>query len=254
MASQESFDRTGQTSGRRMPPDPAFSGSASGSGMSGSSSSSGQSRQTDGMVDQAGQMAGQMKDQVKEQASSKLSDQKSRAAEGLQGVATMVAQFGDQVREQNPSVAGVVDTAADRLRQFSNHLDQHELSELMDDVERYARRNPALFAGGAFALGLLGARFLRSSSPSSSGSSSSQMSYGSSYRPSYESSYGAYDATRQNYGATRGSQDVHGYRSTGTTGAPSSTATVSDAMTGGTSSANRTGYTNTPPATPDTEV
>jgi len=244
MASQESFDRAGQTSGRRMPLDPAFSGSSSGTGMSGSSSSTGQSQQGDGMADQAGQMAGQVKNQVKEQATSKLSDQKSRAAEGLSGVATMVAQFGDQVREQNPSVASMVDTAADRLRQFSTHIDQRELTELMDDVERYARRNPALFAGGAFALGLLGARFLRSSSPSSSsGTGNGQMAYGSSYRPSYESNYGG------SYGATRSSYDVSGYGTTSTTG------TTADAYSGTTgTTTNRTGYTNTPPATPDTEV
>ena len=35
----------------------------------------------------------------------------------------------------------------------------------MHDAQRLARRQPALFVGGAFALGLLGARFLKSSSP-----------------------------------------------------------------------------------------
>jgi hypothetical protein len=242
MASRESYDRTGQASGRRMPPDPAFS-----SGTVGSSSGTGQAQQADGMTDQAGQVAGQVKDQVKEQASAKLSDQKGRAAEGLSSVATMVSQFGDQVREQNPTMAGFVDTAADRLREFSTHIDQHELTELMDDVERYARRNPMLFAGGAFALGLLGARFLRSSSPSS-GSNGGQMSYGSSYRPSYSGEYSASGS----YGATRGSYEVSGYGATST-----STTTPAGSYTGttgrSTDSRKRTGYTSTPPAT-DTEV
>jgi len=35
----------------------------------------------------------------------------------------------------------------------------------VDDAERLAHRQPALFVGGAFALGLLAARFLKSSKP-----------------------------------------------------------------------------------------
>ena len=36
---------------------------------------------------------------------------------------------------------------------------------MVTQVEQYARRQPAIFLGGAFALGLLGARFLKSSNP-----------------------------------------------------------------------------------------
>jgi hypothetical protein len=38
------------------------------------------------------------------------------------------------------------------------------VGELIGDVEQFARRSPALFLGGAFALGVLAARFVKSSS------------------------------------------------------------------------------------------
>jgi hypothetical protein len=45
----------------------------------------------------------------------------------------------------------------------SNYLQNTDVSEMVDRTEEFARRRPALFLGGAFALGLLGARFLKSS-------------------------------------------------------------------------------------------
>ena len=46
---------------------------------------------------------------------------------------------------------------------FSERLKNKDVTELLNDAQRLARRQPALFVGGAFALGLLGARFLKSS-------------------------------------------------------------------------------------------
>ena len=39
---------------------------------------------------------------------------------------------------------------------------EKDVQAIVRDVERYAREQPALFLGGAFVLGLLGARFLKS--------------------------------------------------------------------------------------------
>ena len=53
--------------------------------------------------------------------------------------------------------------AADQLEQFSARLRERDLTELMDDAKRFARRQPALFVGIAFAAGVIAARFLKSS-------------------------------------------------------------------------------------------
>jgi hypothetical protein len=51
------------------------------------------------------------------------------------------------------------------LERFSGYLSEREVGDLVYEAEDYARRHSAYFVGGAFLLGLLGARFLKSSTP-----------------------------------------------------------------------------------------
>jgi len=115
--------------------------------------------------DQARQKVGQVTDQAKQQATSRLSDQKQRASESLGSVAQALRQTGQQLRDQDQgTVAQYTDQAADQIERFSGFLRNRDVNDLVGEVERFARRQPALFLGGAFTLGLLGARFLKSSS------------------------------------------------------------------------------------------
>jgi hypothetical protein len=114
--------------------------------------------------------------------------------------------------------------AADQMRHFSDQLRQKDVRELLSDVERFAQRQPTVFLGGAFALGLLGARFLKSSSPTSG---SNQMAGRTGYQESYSSSPYARFGTRNftpEYGSAAGS--TTGYTGTGT-------GTTTDEMTSG---------------------
>jgi hypothetical protein len=126
-----------------------------------------QAKETAGQVaDQAQQAAGQVADQARQQVSSRLTGQKDRAAEGLGSVAQALRQTGQQLREQDQqAVTDYIDRAASQVERLSSYLQQHEIGQLVDDVEQFARRQPALFLGGAFVMGLLGARFLKSSRP-----------------------------------------------------------------------------------------
>jgi hypothetical protein len=126
-----------------------------------------QVKETVGQVTgQAQQAAGQVVGQAREQVSSRLAGQKDRAAEGLTSVAQALRQTGQQLREQDQqSVTSYIDSAASQVERVSNYLRQNDLGGLIDDVEHFARRQPALFLGGTFVLGLLGARFLKSSRP-----------------------------------------------------------------------------------------
>jgi uncharacterized protein YjbJ (UPF0337 family) len=128
---------------------------------------SGQVKETAGQVaDQAQQAVGQVADQARQQVSSRLASQKDRAAESLTSVAQALRQTGQQLREQDQqAVTGYIDSLASRVEGVSSYLEHNDLGQLVDDVERFARRQPALFLGGAFALGLLGARFFKSSRP-----------------------------------------------------------------------------------------
>jgi hypothetical protein len=110
--------------------------------------------------------SGGMMDRVREQASSQLNTQKNKATDGLGTVAHAVRETTQRLRDDNhDTVARYAEQAADQIERFSEGIKNKDVGELMHDAQRLARRQPALFVGGAFTLGLLGARFLKSSSP-----------------------------------------------------------------------------------------
>jgi hypothetical protein len=101
---------------------------------------------------------------VRERAAAQLENQKGRATDGMGSVAQAVRQSTRQLRDQqHETIAQYVEKAADQLDRFSTQLREKNVSDLVDDVQRFARRQPALFIGAAFAAGLIGARFLKSS-------------------------------------------------------------------------------------------
>ena len=111
----------------------------------------------------SGQQKG-MVDRVKDQAAAQLAGQKDRATDTLGSVATAIRQSSQPLRDNNQEMlANYVGKAADRLEQFSQQLRERDLNELMDEAKHFARRQPALFVGAAFAAGVLAMRFLKSS-------------------------------------------------------------------------------------------
>lgn len=115
-------------------------------------------------LQQARQQAGQVMDQARSQALSQLEQQKQRASGGLGNVAQALRQTGEQLRQQEHSpLAQYADRAAVVVERASGYLDHHDARQLINEVERFARSQPALFLGGAFTLGLFAARFLKSS-------------------------------------------------------------------------------------------
>ena len=114
-------------------------------------------------ANQGGRSTG-MVDRVKDTAAAQLSSQKTRATDTLGSVAAAIRQSSQPLRDNNQAMlADYAGKAADQLEQFSARLRERDLTELMDDVNRFARRQPALFVGAAFAVGALAARFLKSS-------------------------------------------------------------------------------------------
>ncbi|MCW5854189.1 MAG: hypothetical protein KIT87_29240 [Anaerolineae bacterium] len=201
------------------------------------------------VVDQAKSTAGQVVDQAKDVATTKISDQKEQAADSLGAVADTLRQTTQQLRGQNLGpLVGVADSAATQLEDLSRYLRDSNVDDLVRDVEGFARRQPVLFLSGAFALGLLAARFLKSSAPEPDypdyypqgygqggyGQNYGQN-YGQGYRPNYPSSYSS------NYGnrpaGTMGQTSRTGYGSTGYG------STGYSGQTGGSSSMGRSGST-----------
>src|SRR5207302_1679962 len=90
--------------------------------------------------------------------------QKEEAAGGLDTVADVLRQTSQQLRDRGQAnVAPCVDALAEMSEGFSGYLRERDLEDLVGEVEEFARHQPALFFGSAFALGFLAARFLKSS-------------------------------------------------------------------------------------------
>ena len=103
-------------------------------------------------------------DHVRNTATSQLTSQKSRMTDGLSSVAQAVRQSTESLRNnQQTAVAQYLDKAADQIERVSTHLRDRDVRDLLDDAQHFARRRPAVFIAAAFALGVLTARFAKSS-------------------------------------------------------------------------------------------
>jgi hypothetical protein len=102
-------------------------------------------------------------DRVRSTASAQISNQKDRATDGLGSLAHAVRQTAQPLRDsQQNALAEYADKAADQIERLSSQLRERDVSELMEDAQRFARRQPAVFIGTAFAVGVFAARFLKS--------------------------------------------------------------------------------------------
>jgi len=116
------------------------------------------------VVDQAQEKVGQVVDQAKQQTTSLLAARKDQATDTLYTVAHALRQTGQQLRAQEQApVAGLADQVATRVESVSGYLQGRDVRQLVGDTEDFARQRPAVFVGGALALGVLAARFLKSS-------------------------------------------------------------------------------------------
>jgi hypothetical protein len=103
--------------------------------------------------------------EAKKAAESKLDAGKDFAAEHLGAVAYALRQTGQHLRTEESAITDYVEKAASSVDNVSHYLQTRTLSQLMGDAEGFARREPAIFLGGAFFVGLLGGRFLKSATP-----------------------------------------------------------------------------------------
>jgi hypothetical protein len=100
---------------------------------------------------------------IQQKVTSRVDEQKNKAADGLGGIADVFRNAGNELRNENETVAQYVDMASDQLRRFADNIRQRGVADMMGDVNQFARRNPAMFIGGAFLVGFGIARFMKAS-------------------------------------------------------------------------------------------
>jgi hypothetical protein len=187
------------------------------------------------IIGQAQDQAMKLVDTARQQATSQIGMQQQRLAGTLNTVATALHDASREMRKQDEGpIAEYVDTAANQVEHFANMLREQDLEQLMTTTAQFARRQPALFLGAAFALGFAATRFIKSSTPSGSGQMGSGSSglwyerpdgYGSS---SYSSGYG-YGGTVSDLGysgASGSTGQMGGASSAGSSGGMGSSETM----------------------------
>ena len=112
--------------------------------------------------------AEQMKDavvgqvnQVRERALSAQGDTSDR----IRGVAGHLRDLGDTLRDQDPTIARLAQRAGEGVEGLARYVGDASPQSIIRDTEQLARRQPALFFGSAFLLGLAAARFIKSARP-----------------------------------------------------------------------------------------
>ncbi len=142
-------------------------------------SQSNQGSQNEGgqdLLQQAKQTTSDVVNQVQQRAGDQINRQKESAVSELSTVVNAVRRFGETLNsEGNGPIARFAaqygDKAANSLDQLANYLRDQDPKRLLDDVQKFGRRQPALLIGGAFLLGFAGARVIKSSLESASSNS-----------------------------------------------------------------------------------
>jgi len=134
----------------------------------GTGSQNQQSHEGQDLLQQAKQTTNEVVSQVQQQANSQINRQKESAASELSTVVNAVRRFGETLNNEGQGpiarfAAQYGDKAADGLDRVARYLRDQDPKRLLNDVQNFGRRQPALMIGGAFLLGFAGARIIKSS-------------------------------------------------------------------------------------------
>ena len=143
-------------------------GMAGTQGKSGQQGTSGQQRGEEDLLQHAKHAGGEIMNQVQQRAGTQVNRQKEAAASSLSQVADAVRRIRENLGgEEGGAIARYAadysDKAADGLERLSTYIREQDPKRLLDDVQNFGRRRPALLVGGAFLLGFAGARLIKSS-------------------------------------------------------------------------------------------
>jgi hypothetical protein len=131
------------------------------SGQQGGSSAREQIR---GVKDQVVDQAKNTFQQARDRAGSSLGESKGQFADQFGTIAAALRRTTEHLRsEDQQRIAGLTETVARQVDQVADYLRNKDARAMRQDLENLARRQPALMIGGALVLGMIGARFLKSS-------------------------------------------------------------------------------------------
>jgi hypothetical protein len=103
---------------------------------------------------------------ARERAGSTFTDSRRQAADRIGGIGSAFHRTSETLRgEDQARFADVADNVAQQIDRMADYLRDSDGRTIARDIESLARRQPALVFAGAFAIGVLAARFFKSSTP-----------------------------------------------------------------------------------------
>lgn len=138
------------------------------------------------------QAATGLMDQAARTADAQASTRMTMAGDTLDAIARAIDEASERLRSQQPDLANLTTTAAERVQDAATYLRDHTASEALQGVQQYARRQPAVVVGGGLLLGLVLGRFLRTGATVAQGAASRDVErgYGASASTSYDDGTG----------------------------------------------------------------
>ncbi len=160
-------------------------------GTDDASSGKPQSSELTDVGQEAKQQAGELAKRARQTAIQQANSQKDRAAEKLDHLGGAIERVRSNVEKQDPTVASAANIAAEQTQRLAGYLRRTDTNQILRGVEDFARRQPAVFLAGAFAVGFTLSRFLKASSSQSQGEQNSQgtralLATGPGNEPGYE--------------------------------------------------------------------
>jgi ABC-type transporter Mla subunit MlaD len=98
-------------------------------------------------------------EQTKQVASETAQRGKETVASSVQTAASSLRRAADQTQDENALIGKTLRSFADGLEKASHSIEGADLNRSLQDINAFARREPAIFLGASFALGFALARF-----------------------------------------------------------------------------------------------
>jgi ElaB/YqjD/DUF883 family membrane-anchored ribosome-binding protein len=120
-----------------------------------------------GVIEQVQEKVGAGVGQAKSGAGSfiqsQVDERSTQLGEQLHGAVQALRQAGQTMEQEGTPGRQLVDRATTQVERTARYLSQSDGQRLLNDFEKFGRRNPWAMIGGGTVLGLVGARFLKAS-------------------------------------------------------------------------------------------
>ena len=110
--------------------------------------------------------------QAGEKLLSSVEEQKAAGADFVAGMAGAIRRAANEFDSDVPQAAQYIRLAADQIDTVSDAFRRRDVSQLLSEVQGFARRQPTAFLGAAVIAGFAVVRFLKTSAATTAGSRS----------------------------------------------------------------------------------